>query len=85
MQLAAHAILNVTRALFEDPSQAETFSFGLIFALRHLPKLTLGQIDTVYTGTDIISETETIHNKFAQAPFKEEHYMYTLKKAPQSL
>ena len=49
MQLAAHAILNVTRALFEDPSQAETFSFGLIFALRHLPKLTLGQIYTVFT------------------------------------
>ena len=63
MQLAAHAILNVTRALFEDPSQAETFSFGLIFALRHLPKLTLGQIYTVYTGTDIISETETIHTR----------------------
>ena len=75
MQLAAHAILNVTRALFEDPSQAETFSFSLIFALRHLPKLTLGQIYTVYTGPDIISETETIHNKFTQAPFKEEHYM----------
>ena len=46
MQLGAHAILNVTRALFRHPSRVEIFCFSLIFALRHLPRLTLGYVNS---------------------------------------
>ena len=52
MQLDAHTILNVTRALFRDPSWADFFCFRLIFALRHLPKLTDIQLALIWFPFD---------------------------------